>query len=105
MTSTVPGHYQRFTENHPRIADAYKALGDACHTAGPLDTKTRALIKLGIAIGHRHQGAVHSHARKALDAGATAEEIRHVVLLATTTIGFPGMMAGLSWVEDVLGKA
>jgi 4-carboxymuconolactone decarboxylase len=104
MTSTVPGHYQRFTEANPKVADAYKALGDACHASGPLDDRTRVLVKLGIALGHRHQGAVHSHTRKALDAGVTEAEIRHVVLLSTTTIGFPAMMAGLSWVEDVLGK-
>jgi alkylhydroperoxidase/carboxymuconolactone decarboxylase family protein YurZ len=36
-----------------------------------------------------------------VEAGATIDECRHVVLLATTTIGFPAMMAALSWVEDV----
>jgi alkylhydroperoxidase/carboxymuconolactone decarboxylase family protein YurZ len=104
MTSDLPGHYQRFITSHPEVANAYKALGDACHTSGPLDARTRALVKLGIALGLRHEGAVHSHTRKALEAGASAAEVRHVVLLATTTIGFPAMMAGLSWVQDVLGK-
>jgi hypothetical protein len=28
--------------------------------------------------------------------------IRHIVLLATTTIGFPAMMSVMSWVDDVL---
>jgi alkylhydroperoxidase/carboxymuconolactone decarboxylase family protein YurZ len=32
----------------------------------------------------------------------TTDEIRHVVLLATTTIGFPAMMSAMSWVDDVL---
>lgn len=49
------------------------------------------------------EGAVHSHARKCLAAGATAAEIRHAALQATTTIGFPSMMAALSWIDDVLG--
>jgi alkylhydroperoxidase/carboxymuconolactone decarboxylase family protein YurZ len=43
--------------------------------------------------------------RRALAAGATADECRHVVLLATTTLGFPAMMAALSWVEDVLSRS
>jgi hypothetical protein len=34
--------------------------------------------------------------------GSRKPMIRHVVLLATTTLGFPGMMAALTWVEDVL---
>jgi len=44
---------------------------------------------------------VHSHTRRSLEAGATIDECRHVVLLSLTTIGFPAMMAALSWVEDV----
>ena len=36
--------------------------------------------------------------------GATIDDCRHVVLLATTTIGFPSMMAALSWVEDVANQ-
>jgi hypothetical protein len=30
--------------------------------------------------------------------------MRHVALLALTTLGFPTMMRGLLWVEDVLGR-
>jgi alkylhydroperoxidase/carboxymuconolactone decarboxylase family protein YurZ len=47
---------------------------------------------------------VHSHARRALEAGATAEEIRHAVISITSTIGFPNARAALSWADDVLGK-
>jgi 4-carboxymuconolactone decarboxylase len=69
---------------------------------GPLDKKTRELVKLGIAIGNRHEGGTHSHTRRALDAGATPDEVRHVALMALTTIGFPAAMAALTWVEDIL---
>jgi alkylhydroperoxidase/carboxymuconolactone decarboxylase family protein YurZ len=50
------------------------------------------------------EGAVHRHTRRALQAGCTPEEIRHVVRLAATTLGFPGMMAAWSWVDDVLQR-
>jgi alkylhydroperoxidase/carboxymuconolactone decarboxylase family protein YurZ len=103
MSTTVPGRFQRFERDQPKIAAAYTALGDACQNAGPLEARTRALVKLGVAIGMQHEGAVHSHTRKALEAGASAAEIRHAALLATTTIGFPRMMAALSWMDDVLG--
>jgi alkylhydroperoxidase/carboxymuconolactone decarboxylase family protein YurZ len=39
-----------------------------------------------------------------VEAGCTPEEIRHVVLLGTTTLGFPSMIKTLSWVDDVLGQ-
>lgn len=99
-----PGWYKEQKKRHPDLIAAYEALGEACQKAGPLDARTRALVKLGIAVGTRHEGAVHSHARRSLDAGASLEEVRHVVLLSTTTIGFPAMMAALSWVEDIASK-
>ncbi len=99
--SKLPGWYKEQRKKYPKVLDAYEALGDACQAAGPLDGKTRALAKLAIAVGARLEGAVHSHARRSLEAGATIQECRHIVLLATTTIGFPAMMAALSWVEDV----
>jgi AhpD family alkylhydroperoxidase len=98
----LPGTFKRFLETYPDVAKAYEQLGKATQDWGPLEKKTRELVKLGVAVGNRHEGAVHSHTRRALDAGATPDEVRHVVLLALTTIGFPNMMAALTWVEDVL---
>jgi alkylhydroperoxidase/carboxymuconolactone decarboxylase family protein YurZ len=40
--------------------------------------------------------------RKCVEAGVSADEIRHVALLSIPTIGFPATMAALTWVEDVL---
>jgi hypothetical protein len=57
---------------------------------------------LAIAVGALREGAVHSHTRRALEAGCTPDELRHVGVLAITTIGFPSTMAAMSWVEDIL---
>lgn len=62
------------------------------------------MVKLGIAIGAQADGSMRSHARRALSEGHSADEIRHVVVLALTTIGFPNMIAGLEWIEEVLTK-
>jgi alkylhydroperoxidase/carboxymuconolactone decarboxylase family protein YurZ len=98
----IPKRYQEFTKKYRDIAKAYEALGTACHAAGPLDDKTRALLKLAISIGARLEGGAHSHIRKAIDAGATKEELRHVALLAIPTIGFPSAMAAMSWIDDIV---
>lgn len=100
----LPSRYTKFFERYPEVGAAYRDLGDAVAEAGPLDPKARALVKLGIAVGARMEGAVHSHVRKSLEAGVTPDEIRHAVLQATTTLGFPGMMAALSWADDVLAE-
>ncbi len=100
----LPKRYLRFQQEYPEVFQAYAQLGSAVQTAGPLDHKTRELVRLAIAVGMRHEGAVRSHTRRALEAGLKPAEIRHAVLLAVTTLGFPGMMAALSWVDDVLEK-
>ena len=99
----LPGRFLKFQKNFPEVYQAYDALGAATASAGPLDGKVRALVKLGIAVGGQMEGAVHSHTRRAVEAGCSEEEIRHVVLLGTTTLGFPSMMKTLSWVEDIIG--
>jgi 4-carboxymuconolactone decarboxylase len=98
----IPKAYTNFIDEYPEIGTAYHELGKAVATAGPLDQKTRFLIKIGIAVAAGLEGGTHSAARKALDAGCTPEELRHAVLQALTTIGFPSMMKGLSWVDDVI---
>lgn len=100
----LPCRFKKFREDYPRIMNAYEALGEATQEEGPLPPKVRALVKLGIAAGARLEGAIHSHTRRALEAGCTPVEIRHAILLATTTIGFPCMMAALSWVDDVFAE-
>lgn len=98
----MPGRFLRFQKSYPAVYQAYDALGTAAAEAGPLDPKMRALAKLGIAVGAQMEGAVHSHTRRAVEAGCSPAEIRHLVLLSVTTMGFPGMMKCLTWVEDIL---
>lgn len=100
----LPAAYRQFQDAHPEIWKAYDRLGAALHGEGPLDAKTRELVKLALAAGARLEGAVHAHTRLAVQAGASADEIRHVVLLALTTLGFPTMMAVRTWVDEVLAS-
>src|SRR5215212_5393062 len=98
----LPQAYRRLAQEHPAVIKAYEALADAVRAAGPLDAKSTALVKLALALGAGLEGGAHSAVRKALEAGCTREELLHVALLATTTMGFPAMMRARSWVLDVL---
>ena len=93
---------KKFESQYPEVAKLYEELGVKCQSAGPLDAKTRYLVNLGIAVGAVSPGAVKSHARKALEQGATSEELHHALLLALTTVGFPAMIAAIGWVEEVI---
>lgn len=100
----LPAPYEDFQRTFRRVWKAYDDLGAAVHQEGPITPKFRELIKLGIAIGGRLEGAVKAHTRLAIEQGATKEEIHQVALLAVTTSGFPTAMAALTWVDDVLSK-
>ncbi|MDP2917160.1 MAG: carboxymuconolactone decarboxylase family protein [Dehalococcoidia bacterium] len=100
----LPDVYKDFVKQHPDINKAYDTLANSCHKAGPLDKKTRRLVKLSIAIGLNSEGGVRSHARRAIEEGISPDEIRHAVLLAFTTAGFPYMIAAWKWVEEVITK-
>ena len=97
-----PEAFETFRKRYRRVYEAYEALGGAAHESGPLEQKTRELVKLGMAIGGRLEGAVRSHAQRAREAGATPEELEHVILLAVTTSGFPTAVAAFTWVADHL---
>lgn len=101
MSQILPEKIEDFRREHPAVWDAFAALAAACHEqGGPLDERARRLAKLGIAIGSQHEGAVRSAARHALDSGCPREELRHVAILAITTLGWPPAYAALRWIED-----
>ena len=99
-----PKHYLASKKKFKEVFEALENLGNVIKKQGPLDEKTAQLIQLAAAAAIRAEGAVHSHTRRALEAGAKPDEIYHTVILLTSTFGFPTVAAALSWVDDVLGK-
>ena len=95
----LPKPYQQFMKEHRQVWEAYDAFGKAISDEGPLDPKTRELVKLGMAAASKSYSAVQSHTHRALEAGASQDEIEHTILLGATTLGFPTMMAALSWAK------
>ncbi len=103
MEKNFPEWYVKLQVEYRDYLDAVEHLGETVRKRGPLDEKTSHLIQLAAAAAIRSEGSVHSHARRALQAGATSEEICQTILLLTSTIGFPAASAALSWVHDMVG--
>ncbi|MBC7359213.1 MAG: carboxymuconolactone decarboxylase family protein [Desulfacinum sp.] len=100
VENKIPAWYASLRQKHARVMDALDELGKAVRSEGPLDEKTSHLIQLAAAAAIRSEGAVHSHTRRALKAGASQDEIVHALLLLVSTIGFPAVSAALSWAHD-----
>lgn len=99
MSKKPPKTYTEFVSTFPQLGESWD-LARSQETDGPLDEKTRRLVKLGVAAGALRQGAVSSAARKARAAGATEDELMQVVALAASTLGFPSTVAVFSWLRD-----
>ena len=84
----------------PDVLAAVENFGMTVRDAGPIDKKTSELIQLAAAAVSQSTGSVHSHTKRALQAGASVEEIYHAILLLVSTIGFPKVAAALSWVNE-----
>lgn len=102
MAEKLPNIIEELRAEVPEVWDRYQDLEKALAGAGPLDARTQRLVKLALSIGARHEGAVHSHARRARREGVSREELLHVALLGVTTLGWPQATAGRAWILDVL---
>jgi AhpD family alkylhydroperoxidase len=102
MKETLPQHFQKLVEQYPKVWEAHQKLAESCAESGPLDRKTRELIKVAISGAANQETALERHAVMAVQAGAKAEEVYQAVLLLITTIGFPRASAALKWAQRAL---
>jgi AhpD family alkylhydroperoxidase len=93
----LPGTYKAFIEKFPALGAAHERIASAVESYGPLDGKTRELIKIGLSVGGGLESATRSHVRRALEYGATEAEIEQAVLLAMNTCGFPRTVMAWRW--------
>ena len=93
-----------FIKKHKEIASAHEDFGKLIHThGGPLDEKTRWLIKIAVSTAGGHELALRTHLQKAEWAGCSPSEMEHAILLTASTAGFPTMMSGLMTFREAYG--
>ncbi|BDR57347.1 carboxymuconolactone decarboxylase family protein [Xylocopilactobacillus apis] len=72
-------------------------FGELVHTTmkpGALDTKTKEMVALGIAVAVRCEGCIRGHVKNSLENGATIEELADVVNVAILMGGGPSTVYG-----------
>lgn len=102
MAHETSQNYLNLKDRHAELIDAVETLSAAARKAGPLDEKTVQLVQLGAAAAIGSKGSLRSHALRALEAGATNDEIRHAIIVLTSTIGFPTVAAALARMDEVI---
>lgn len=83
----------------PEPMAGFGQLHQSATTDGSLNTKTKELIALGIAITVRCDGCISYHVHDALKAGATREEIVEAIGVAVLMGGGPAVIYGSEALE------
>jgi alkylhydroperoxidase/carboxymuconolactone decarboxylase family protein YurZ len=96
----LPSTYKEFVGRYPAIGRAHDSVAKAVEEAGPLDHKTLSLIKIGICVGAGLESALRSHVRRAMQHGASTDEIEQAILLGMNTVGFPSTVAAWTWAHE-----
>lgn len=96
MSSGWPEHFAPVLEHDPEIARAFVDIHEAAWTNGPLSDKHKHLLLLAMnaACTLRHDGGIRHHTLKAVEAGATRQEILEVLEL-TSVLGIHSCSTGL----------
>ena len=79
------------SEHQPETMRHFKMFMGQVLKEGILDTKTKELITVGTAITARCKYCIALHVKKALDAGATKDEIMEAATVAMLMGGGPAM--------------
>ena len=83
----------------PEVMKAFGAMARAALAPAALDTKTKELLALGIAVATRCDGCIAFHAQAALRQGASRAEVMETVGLAIYMGAGPSAMYAAQAVE------
>jgi len=99
MATELTGAIKEVRLGSPEVTKAFSAMAAAATKDGVLDTKTKELIALAIAVAIRCDGCVAFHAQAAVRHGATREEIMETMGMALYMGAGPSLMYAAQAVE------
>lgn len=88
--------------NAPKVADAFFNLTANIREFSCLGTKTNELVLLGIFTAGRSPKGIVTHLNRALEAGATQEEIISAITLALPVVGIGAVNQALDIAMETL---
>ncbi len=83
---------QTLGKQFPEVMQAFGTFFQGVDKPGALDTKTKKLISLSISISTQCEWCISYYTNRALEYGATVEEILEASLVAVKMSGGPGLM-------------
>jgi AhpD family alkylhydroperoxidase len=88
----VDGYVGQLLQMVPDSVKSYGALSKSAQVPGALDAKTKELIALAISVATQCDGCIAYHARNAVRAGATRQEVAEMLAVTLQMGGGPSMV-------------
>jgi|GEM_PF-708657 AhpD family alkylhydroperoxidase len=88
----------------PGVAEAYRRFTGACFEPGELDTGTKHLIALGVALFANNEACTYYHAAEALHHGASERQVVEAVAVAAAACGGHALALGVMRLLRMPGK-
>ena len=95
----IKGYTQKIRTALPELMKAFYGLSRSSSTSGDLDTKTKELIALAIAVATHCDDCIAFHTSSALKAGASPNEIMEMLGVTIFMGGGPALMYATHVVE------
>lgn len=96
--------FDLFAEKYPAVVDAYRAYKTAYNGAGALEGATKQLIQVAVFTALGVEFGVRDHAKFAVEAGASKEDVYQAILLALGPAGtakaLPALKAAIETLES-----
>jgi AhpD family alkylhydroperoxidase len=92
MAKELSAQLRNLRGGAPDVMKAFSAMAQAAVAKKALDSKTKELIALGIAVAVRCDDCIAFHAKAALDHGATRDEIGETLGMAIYMGAGPSVM-------------
>jgi len=92
IAKELSGSLKNLRAAAPEVMKAFSGLAQAALQPNTLDTKTKELVALGIAVAVRCDDCITFHVKTAIEQGATREEVSDVLGMAIYMGGGPSVM-------------
>ena len=99
LTATLSDEMAKVREGIPDTTKAFGALAAAATASGALDSKTKELIALAIAIAVRCDGCIGFHAKAARRLNVDRQELLETIGMAIYMGGGPSFIYGAQALE------
>jgi AhpD family alkylhydroperoxidase len=98
------GGLQGLGQTNGEQVNAFMNLLGAAYKPGAVDTKTKELISVAIGAYNRCEYCIVFHVYKALEAGATREEIMEAAMVAVAFGGGPSVAYSVTLLKDSIDE-